>query len=532
MVALGSCNRFRHQRERMAATDQEPYAAKPMAFSSTIFARRVSNILGLPGEVLQAICYHMDVQTFAVALLTCKAFWSAGQSKPVLLRHLGAIPGWRKDLKDLTTHELFSLFRLRASADMHSAGVFADITIHKLIGGPSLAKAVISRNHGDYLVTVGRSGMILVYHLFQDGVELESRLKPKDSCFDLDHHELINIAFSTSGDIAALYKPGTIKPASSYLSLFIFQRKLTGLRRGDTRTWYQERRDLEYIWDSQPTGLSVAADGTTCIAWTNPAWKGSTMFMLYLRDGHRTYGFDSGPSPPFSTYSFSETDDVPNPSKTAFEPRFIDADKFLTFHDPNEPVHPWSSPQVGSYGPGAGYLRENSVPIDIEKQGRPRRFVIDMPFHGLHTKGHRRSDDSELSCQESYLAVGVGYLCGKNHAFIVRSNRYTSTERCHHTQIDLAEGRWLSDWQAVALLAGWRQGSSSLGTVMAISSQGRRIAVADWSRLLVWSFDPGMLRLKEREYYFPVRDYNARRKIGQIRPTQLRCPAIVYKLSW
>ncbi|KAL9002574.1 MAG: hypothetical protein Q9188_004503 [Gyalolechia gomerana] len=294
MVALGSCNRFRHQRERMTAANQEPHAAQPMAFSSTTFARRVSNILGLPGEVLQAICYYMDVHTFAVALLTCKAFWSAGQSKSVLLRHLGTIPGWRKELKSLTTHELFSLFRFRASTDLHSAGVFADITIHKLIGGSSLAKAVISRSHGDYLATVGRSGMILVYRLFQDGVELESRLRPRDSCFDLDGHYLINIAFATSGDIAALYKPETTESASSYLSLFTFQRKLTGLRKDDARTWYQERRDLEYMWGSQPTGLSVAADGTTCIAWTNPAWKGSTKFMVYVRDGHRTYGFDSG----------------------------------------------------------------------------------------------------------------------------------------------------------------------------------------------------------------------------------------------
>lgn len=239
-----------------------------------------------------------------------------------------------------------------------------------------------------------------------------------------------------------------------------------------------------------------------------------------------------GPSTPFSTYQFSDMDDVPNPRKTAFEPRFNDADKFLTFYDPNEPVCRWSSPQVGSHGPGTGYVRENSVYIDIEKQGRPKEFVIDMPFHGQHTKGHRRSDDSELSCQESYLTVGVGRVRGKNHAFIVRSNRYMATERCHHTQIDFAAGRWLLTWQAVALLAGWREGSSSLGTVMAISSQGRRIAVADWSRLLVWSFDPVMLHHKEREYYFPVQDYNARRKIGQIRPTQLRCPGIVYKLTW
>ncbi|KAL8937778.1 MAG: hypothetical protein Q9216_004256 [Gyalolechia sp. 2 TL-2023] len=135
---------------------------------------------------------------------------------------------------------------------------------------------------------MGRSGTILVYHLFRDGVELESRLRPSDSCFELDRHDFVDLAFSTSGEIAALYMPKFTDPADSYLSLFTFQRKLTGMRKDDARTWYQERRDLEYIRDSQPTGLSVAAEGTACVAWTNPAWKGSTKFMLAI------FGFSVG----------------------------------------------------------------------------------------------------------------------------------------------------------------------------------------------------------------------------------------------
>lgn len=280
--------------ESMTDSHQEHVSNQPTSFSSTISAKRVYNILRLPGEVLQNICYHMDAQTFAVALITCKIFRNTGQSKPVFLRHHGTVSGWRKELKDLTTDELFSLFNMRISAGLHSAGVFADITIHKLIGASSLAKAVISRSHGDYLATVGRSGVILVYRLFQDGVELESRLWPKDSSFDLNSHDPIKLAFSTSGDIAALYMPEITDIIGSYLSLFTFQRKLTGLRRDEIRAWNQERRDLQYQWNSQPTGLSVAADGTICVAWTNPAWKGSAKFMLYLRDGHKVYGFDSG----------------------------------------------------------------------------------------------------------------------------------------------------------------------------------------------------------------------------------------------
>lgn len=279
--------------ETMTNIHQDPDGGRSTTSSSTMLAKRLHNILSLPTEVLQNICYQMNAQTFAVALMTCKAFRSAGLSRSVLLRHLGTVLGWRKELKDLTADELFDLFGLRITTGLHSAGVFADITIHKLIGGSSLAKAVISCNNGDYLATVGRSGVILVYRLFRDGVELESRLWPKDSSFDPDSHELIKIAFSTSGDIAALYKPESTDTVSSHLPLFTFQRKLTGLRREETRIWNQERRDLEYEQNSQPTGLAMAPDRTVCVAWTNSDWKGSTKFMLYIRDGHETYGSQS-----------------------------------------------------------------------------------------------------------------------------------------------------------------------------------------------------------------------------------------------
>lgn len=89
-------------------------------------------------------------------------------------------------------------------------------------------------------------------------------------------------------------------------------------------------------------------------------------------------------------------------------------------------------------------------------------------------------------------------------------------------------------WKAVALLAGCRSGSSSLGTIMAISPKGNRIAAADWDRVLIWAFDCNMLLQDELEYYFPPRDYNVKKRIGQLRPTSLSTAGVgvIFHMLW
>ncbi len=140
----------------------------------------VFDILGLPSEILQLVLCHMDGQTFSIALLTCKAFWNAGRSKSVLLRHLGRMQGLREELDCLGTNDLFMIFRHRAAVGLLSAGVTADVTLHRASKGPSLLRAVTSHANGDSLASVDECGIILVYHLFQDGVVLDSTLLPRD----------------------------------------------------------------------------------------------------------------------------------------------------------------------------------------------------------------------------------------------------------------------------------------------------------------------------------------------------------------
>lgn len=271
-------------------------------------------ILGLPSEVLQLILYYMDPQTFSISLVACKAFWNAGRSKSVLLRHLSRMPGLRDGLEDLETNDLFLIFRHRAAVGLLSAGLSANVTLHRATKGSSLLRAVTSHICGDYLASIDKCGRILVYHLFQDDVVLNSVLLPNDPRFYLTDHDLKHIAFSTSGDLIALYMQkasvryhldsalpsdeADSEDSASIFTLFTFKRKLTALRRSRTTSWSQSMKILECHEADQPVGLAMDSAGTVCIAIKDPAWSvhGGIHLMMYGCDRHNTGRAPSGKS--------------------------------------------------------------------------------------------------------------------------------------------------------------------------------------------------------------------------------------------
>ena len=105
--------------------------------------------------------------------------------------------------------------------------------------------------------------------------------------------------------------------------------------------------------------------------------------------------------------------------------------------------------------------------------------------------------------------------------FICMTEIDSSPALCSHA-VNLDAGRRSSSWTALALLAGWKPGTSSLGTVVAISPGCTRVAAASWDRVLVWTLDPGLLHQGSLETYFPACDWNRRKGLGRLRPVRLQ----------
>jgi len=130
--------------------------------------------------------------------------------------------------------------------------------------------------------------------------------------------------------------------------------------------------------------------------------------------------------------------------------QFVENDKKLNMFHPGNPVHSWytaiSSPADEECGPLIG----NSTIIALDPDGSvlPEGFVVGMPFHA-----------SDSIRQTTYLALGTSNQNdGSHRAFIVRGRRENSRSDGDH-QVNLDQGRKCLCWTAVALLAGWRQGT-------------------------------------------------------------------------
>ena len=216
--------------------------------------------------------------------------------------------------------------------------------------------------------------------------------------------------------------------------------------------------------------------------------------------------------------------------------QFVDYDKKLNLCQAGHPIHRWFT---NACRPGDTFrtVLGNKETIDIDPSGPfLETLSIGMPFH----KWHSFQEDSQPDpmCETSYLALASTTELHQTrdgaqpHTFIVQADHLTPTASCDHESRVLDAGRKLRAWTAVAYLAGWRQGHSSLGTVVAISPGGTKIAAATWKRVIFYSLNPTLLHQGELEHYFPARDYNTRKGFGRLRPVLLPSTGVVHNLVW
>ena len=215
--------------------------------------------------------------------------------------------------------------------------------------------------------------------------------------------------------------------------------------------------------------------------------------------------------------------------------QFADNDSKLNLYKAGAPVHSWYTSCPNPAEEESGPIFSNTASIDIEKDGTRQAFEVGMPYYGIHTYSVFVDTHSMPVCQISCFALAVSKSMnrhGQTDVFIVYADSYLSVGSCDHT-IDLDKGRKSGSWTALALLAGFKSEClSSLGTVIAISPGGTRIAAANWSRVLVWSVNPTELLQEHLQHYFPARDFNTRKCIGRLRPTLLSSEGVVHKLLW
>ena len=216
--------------------------------------------------------------------------------------------------------------------------------------------------------------------------------------------------------------------------------------------------------------------------------------------------------------------------------QWVDNDTKLNFYQAGAPIHSWYTNCPDPIEEESNPIFANTALIDIENDGTLQEFEVGMPYYGIHTYNVFVDRHPMPFCQFSYFALAMSKTLnqnGQSDVFIVQADSYRFVNSCDHN-VHLDKGRRnSSSHTALALLAGFKQRClSSLGTILAISPGGTRIAAAEWSRVLVWSVNPKVLHQGDLQYYFPVCDYNVRKGIGRLRPTLLPSQGVVHKMLW
>ena len=215
--------------------------------------------------------------------------------------------------------------------------------------------------------------------------------------------------------------------------------------------------------------------------------------------------------------------------------QFVDNDSKLNFYEAGVPIHSWYTNCSNRVYDENGPILLNAALIDIGNDGARSEFEVGMPYYGIHTYSVYVDRRFMPVCQISYFALAMSKALnphGQRDVFIVHTDSHLPVGSCDHN-VHLDKGRKSSSWTALALLAGFKQCClSSLGTVVAISPGGTRIAAANWSRVLFWSVSPEALDQGELQHYFPAHDYNMRKGIGRLRPTLLPSQGVVHNMLW
>ncbi|KAL6718316.1 hypothetical protein ACLMJK_004405 [Lecanora helva] len=505
-----------------------------------------SALLSLPPEVLQTITRHMDASTFFVSLLTCKHLFKAADCRPNVIKHLYNLPGLRLGLDEISTTDLLLHFRKRAAESGCAAGALADIALYGQTSRTSLRNAAFSpanpANPGTQaqLATVHDGGIIHVYDLGKHQVRLKAELHIRPEDGDDRRMQVARMAFAPgSRDLAVLYRhvPSIQSSSMEVYKLVTFHHLAARTKGSFYDSHQQETKDLKVLTAEVPVGLALANNGYACIAWKNQILQHTSNITLIGRDEKlmEACNYDSNPQ----VLRIQDPDTLSphlHKERQIFDMQFVENDRKLNLYKAGHPIHSFYTNTCNPSREECGPLMTNLSYIDVEPDNflSNTDFQLGMPFHAVHAETIT-SGQPTTQCQISYLALGLTRLNneGSNHpnAFVVQANRsMPSTSCCHEVFLD--QGRRLLAWKVVALLAGWRSGGSSLGTVVSISPDGKKIAAATWSRILVWSLDPGLLHEGELEHYFPARDYNKDKGLGRLRPTLLSPQGVVYRMLW
>lgn len=498
----------------------------------------------LPPEILQAIFLRVTTPSFLQLCQTCWTFFNiASSSRRVLLHHLLRMPGIKLGLEDVPTNQLFLLLRRRAARYLFGINFHADRLHYPF---PFSGLGLIDSNASDLSTTSDPNLAIVwtgkpevhLYHATRHGIEPRVALTLIPPFSERDRKVKVEIV------------KVKLTPQNSVLSILF--KTIPQLFEGETfknrfehEAWEQERHGKYDLVQFRVTGsvsqqlrlanlcnerdcdaFTFAVDdpeeGTFAIGWRARKaeksmgrrycsqdmrielyWGGKlsseNLANRYLKSIPLSDGI---PLPQESRGLFVSDLSFARDAMSNFQKLLVHPAGSLTYDLLLEPKPRLALFPIDDESVDEGAWRDNGLPVSTCL--RRAEFKLGLPFFAIHERPtispiQPPPGSAEVVCVTKYLKLGfdVKEYCYPNDiyyppqtAVIFRQYVYRVHPFCNR-QCDLNTVQPAdSSNKIVARLWGFHAPQTNKLGVITTSPKGTRIAIAGWSKIMIWALDP------------------------------------------
>ncbi|KAI9843501.1 MAG: hypothetical protein M1838_002602 [Thelocarpon superellum] len=487
----------------------------------------------LPPEILLEVLMFCDVRTFHLATLSSVAIWRLAMTSPaLLLHHLSHLPSHRRPLGPSSPVEkIRQRWKHAAKKALLGSGILADVVqfdpglLHRI----KVKQSVFTPGQPASLMVVCHfEPFIRLYALDSRGPRLHTIFTPRvngHGAVDQSARtlRLLKTAICHNHYVAALYESQQdgVRPVTEMHLLTFTPPDLTGAQEYSHRFPDDQCEAWPDLTNARvpgyhPASLAVNDEGTVALLWQS-SMAASLILKIYRR-------FDLGWE---TVMRLVRTVNLTPPDYRQIDMDFEPTGKSLIFSQPGTLLHDFWITYPPAEGDGAAVLFDSRLrwlgPHDLD-------LYIGMPFMTRHYDDRNLDMDT---CVERYRALALDLQTGE--VYLVGSLDERPVAECDHGHEE-ARHRYLTEpgrWDVLMKLDGTSRALSSIGHSAAIAPDYTRIAIANWTEVLVWVIDPNLLYY-ERPFInmvFPKEQIDENSLI-HIQPHRLPIQGVVHRMCF
>ncbi|KAL6231775.1 hypothetical protein BDW75DRAFT_219331 [Aspergillus navahoensis] len=494
--------------------------------------------LDLPPELIQLVLLNCTTPAFLQAAVSCRTLYEiASNYREALIYHLQKTPGPFLDTSPLRTKCLFSLLKRRASKQLYGSQFDAScITFEFGNQVPNLKASSLAHYADETLIftTCRDQDVVQILQVSEQQIVPFSQARlPWGQWGSID---ILKTAFDGSDGLYVLHRfiPFTEGHGHDRDHPFVKQARQSGREGFIYLTCYSLKFPNSPVRmttfpehaDFEPSALAVDSKGAFAIAWRHRMFSNHAVVHYTVIDGSE---YDIAPNLVGFSYLSRQLRKWHGENTRGPMVRdmvFNDRSSQLLYYYQARTLYASFQKLGSSEFP---VLYENSTSVQFTN-GLSLLFSIGVPFFGTH---ETRDVEGLAVCRWIYLSLGIATHRKENWtvACLLRSEASCRASNCRHI-LNLDRGRRLRDWGVVARLYGFRDSKDTLGSKVATSPKGTRIAVTNWNVLYIWALEPGaLINMDPENYYHPSWRSSSTGQI-ELRPIVLRLDAVCFQLRF